>query len=236
MTATNRGGAGHPGLERSRVDRRRARRGAARRGRPGLVVVSSPTDPTAAVARAHGARVWSSAQPGYGAACWAGAETALAEGAADRRLPRRRLRRPARRATARARAAARRVAPTWCSAAATCAVFPTPCRRTLGSAIGWCCACCACCSARASATCRRSKPSAPTPCASMDMREMTYGWTVEMLVKAARARPARRGGDDRVPAATGRPIESRRQPARIDPRGGQIARLRRGVRLHLAAR
>jgi glycosyltransferase involved in cell wall biosynthesis len=46
-----------------------------------LVVVSSPTDPTAAVARAHGARVLVQSQPGYGAACWAGADTALADGA-----------------------------------------------------------------------------------------------------------------------------------------------------------
>ena len=46
-----------------------------------LVVVSGPTDATAAVARAHGARVLVQHQPGYGAACWTGAETALAEGA-----------------------------------------------------------------------------------------------------------------------------------------------------------
>jgi glycosyltransferase involved in cell wall biosynthesis len=47
-----------------------------------LVVVSSPSDPTAGVARAHGARVLVQSVPGYGAACRAGAETALAEGAA----------------------------------------------------------------------------------------------------------------------------------------------------------
>jgi glycosyltransferase involved in cell wall biosynthesis len=46
-----------------------------------LVVVSGPTDSTAEVARAHGARVLVQHQPGYGAACWAGAETAIAEGA-----------------------------------------------------------------------------------------------------------------------------------------------------------
>jgi glycosyltransferase involved in cell wall biosynthesis len=46
-----------------------------------LVVVSSPGDPTAAVARAHGARVLVQSQPGYGAACRAGFETALADNA-----------------------------------------------------------------------------------------------------------------------------------------------------------
>jgi len=46
-----------------------------------LVVVGSPTDPTADVARARGARVLIQRQPGYGAACWTGAETALGEGA-----------------------------------------------------------------------------------------------------------------------------------------------------------
>jgi glycosyltransferase involved in cell wall biosynthesis len=43
-----------------------------------LVVVSSAADPTASVARSRGARVLVQRQPGYGAACWTGAETALA--------------------------------------------------------------------------------------------------------------------------------------------------------------
>ena len=46
-----------------------------------LVVVAGPDDPTAAVAREHGARVLVQRQRGYGAACWTGAETALSEGA-----------------------------------------------------------------------------------------------------------------------------------------------------------
>src|ERR1700682_611296 len=46
-----------------------------------IVVVGGPTDATADVARAHAARVLIQSEPGYGAACWAGAETALAEGA-----------------------------------------------------------------------------------------------------------------------------------------------------------
>src|SRR6266542_2704295 len=46
-----------------------------------LVVVGSPSDPTAAVARARGARVLVQRAPGYGAACWTGAEAVLADGA-----------------------------------------------------------------------------------------------------------------------------------------------------------
>jgi glycosyltransferase involved in cell wall biosynthesis len=46
-----------------------------------LVVVGGPTDPTAAVARSHGARVLVQRQPGYGAACWTGAQLALADDA-----------------------------------------------------------------------------------------------------------------------------------------------------------
>src|SRR5438874_8545894 len=46
-----------------------------------LVVVGGPTDPTATVARLHGARVLVQLEPGYGAACSAGAKVALADGA-----------------------------------------------------------------------------------------------------------------------------------------------------------
>src|SRR5258707_14812053 len=46
-----------------------------------LVVVGGPNDPTAEVARRHGARVLVQRGRGYGAACWTGAEKALAEGA-----------------------------------------------------------------------------------------------------------------------------------------------------------
>jgi glycosyltransferase involved in cell wall biosynthesis len=46
-----------------------------------LVVVGSSTDPTGDVARARGARVLVQAAPGYGSACWTGAESALARGA-----------------------------------------------------------------------------------------------------------------------------------------------------------
>src|SRR5437773_11326070 len=46
-----------------------------------LVVVGGTSDPTADVARQHGARVLVQRSAGYGAACWSGAEVALAEGA-----------------------------------------------------------------------------------------------------------------------------------------------------------
>src|ERR1700736_854210 len=46
-----------------------------------LAVVGGPTDPTAAAARAHGARVLVQRAPGYGAACSTGAEVAMADGA-----------------------------------------------------------------------------------------------------------------------------------------------------------
>ena len=45
-----------------------------------LVVVGGPTDPTATVARLHGARVLVQLEPGYGAACSTGAEIAVADG------------------------------------------------------------------------------------------------------------------------------------------------------------
>jgi glycosyltransferase involved in cell wall biosynthesis len=46
-----------------------------------LVVVGGPADPTAKVAEAHGARVVLPGRSGYGAACWAGATVAMAAGA-----------------------------------------------------------------------------------------------------------------------------------------------------------
>ena len=46
-----------------------------------VVVVGGPGDPTASVARAHGAEVLVQPRPGYGAACWTGASAALDAGA-----------------------------------------------------------------------------------------------------------------------------------------------------------
>jgi glycosyltransferase involved in cell wall biosynthesis len=151
-----------------------------------LVVVGGPTDPTAAVARSHGARVLVQPQPGYGAACWAGAETALAEGArivvfldgdyadppaalpailgplqdgrADLVLGCRDLRRFPNALPPHARLGNRLVL--GLLRVLRCARFgDLPSFKAI----------------RADAL------------ADLDMREMTYGWTVEMLVKAARS-------------------------------------------------
>ena len=46
-----------------------------------VVVVGSLADPTAPVAAAHGARIIAQSRPGYGAACWQGAREAAALGA-----------------------------------------------------------------------------------------------------------------------------------------------------------
>src|SRR5580765_4666116 len=46
-----------------------------------LVVVGSASDPTGPVVQAHGATVLVQSRPGYGAACWTGAEAALSNGA-----------------------------------------------------------------------------------------------------------------------------------------------------------
>jgi glycosyltransferase involved in cell wall biosynthesis len=45
-----------------------------------LVVVAGANDPTARVARQHGAEVLVQQRPGYGAACWTGAQAALESG------------------------------------------------------------------------------------------------------------------------------------------------------------
>jgi glycosyltransferase involved in cell wall biosynthesis len=172
-----------------------------------LVVVASATDPTAQVARAHHARVLVQAQPGYGAACWTGAQAALAEGAdivafldgdyadppaelprilapilagrADLVLGCRDLRQHPDALPAHARLGNRLVL--WLM------------RLLVGRSFG---------------DLPSFKAIRADALRSLDMREMTYGWTVEMLVKAARAdlrcvevsidyRP-RRGGRSKV--------------------------------------
>jgi glycosyltransferase involved in cell wall biosynthesis len=152
-----------------------------------LVVVGAHDDPTAQVARGRGGRVVVPAARGYGAACWAGAQVAMAAGAqvvafldgdyadppealprllapialgrADLVLGRRNLRR-----------------------------FPAalPLHARLGNRL-------VLLLLRAVV---RSQPYADLPSFKairadclrrLDLREMTYGWTVEMLIKAARA-------------------------------------------------
>ena len=151
-----------------------------------LVVVGSQNDPTAEVARRHGARVVVQAGRGYGAACWTGAQAAMATnarvvafldgdyadppaalprllapiaaGRADLVLGRRDLRR-----------------------------FPAalPLHARLGNAIVL----------LLLRVLVRSRSFGDLPSfkairadalRGLDLREMTYGWTVEMLIKAAR--------------------------------------------------
>jgi glycosyltransferase involved in cell wall biosynthesis len=151
-----------------------------------LVVVSGPTDSTAAVARARGARVLEQPAPGYGAACWAGAAVALAEGAqivafldgdyadppaalpdllgplqagrADMVLGCRDLRRFPNALPPHARLGNQLVLRLL--------------RVLLGARFG---------------DLPSFKAIRADALREMGMREMTYGWTVEMLVKAARA-------------------------------------------------
>jgi glycosyltransferase involved in cell wall biosynthesis len=150
-----------------------------------LVVVGSQSDPTAAVASARGARVVVQRAPGYGAACWTGAELALSQGAAivafldgDYADP--------------PEALPRIVAPIQQGRADLVLGcrdlhrFPEalPAHARVGNTL-------VCWLLHALLRTRfRDLPSCKAIRASalrqLDMREMTYGWTVEMLVKASR--------------------------------------------------
>lgn len=172
-----------------------------------LVVVGSQADPTAAVARARGATVLVQEEPGYGAACRTGAEFAVANGAAivafldgDYSDPPAEL--------------ARILEPIHDGHAdlvlgcRDLRRFPdaVPVHARLGNAL-------VCGLLRALLRAQfRDLPSYKAIRAAalrdLEMREMTYGWTVEMLVKASRRglriqqlpieyRP-RRGGKSKV--------------------------------------
>jgi glycosyltransferase involved in cell wall biosynthesis len=172
-----------------------------------LVVVASAADPTADVARAHGARVIVQSMPGYGAACRSGAEVAMAHGAqivafldGDYADPPAQL--------------ARLVEPIQHNRAdlvlgcRDLRRFPNalPLHARLGNTL-------VCGLLRVLLRARfRDLPSYKAIRASalrdLHMREMTYGWTVEMLVKSARRRlrieqidvvyRRRRGGQSKV--------------------------------------
>jgi glycosyltransferase involved in cell wall biosynthesis len=150
------------------------------------VVVGSAEDPTAEVARAHQAQVLVPSRSGYGAACWTGAQAALADGAEvvafldgdysdpPAELPR--LLAPL--LTGQADLALGLRAPTRAASALPLharlgnrlVLFGL--RRLLG---------------RSFADLPSYKAVTAQALRRLDMREMTYGWTVEMLVKAARA-------------------------------------------------
>jgi glycosyltransferase involved in cell wall biosynthesis len=172
-----------------------------------LVVVGSDIDPTAAVASAHGATVLVQHAPGYGAACWTGVQHALARGAdviafvdGDYADP------PA--------ALPRIVAPVQQRRAdlvlgcRDLRRFPDalPPHARLGNAlVRWLLRALLRTDFRDLPSCKAIRASALR---QLGMREMTYGWTVEMLAKAARQhlrieqldveyRP-RRGGHSKV--------------------------------------
>jgi glycosyltransferase involved in cell wall biosynthesis len=151
-----------------------------------IVVVGGPTDTTADVAAARGARVLIQRAPGYGAACWAGAEAALAEGAeivafldgdyADPPAELPRLLAPLRAGRADLVLGCRdlRRFPTALPAHARIGnrLVLGLLQVLVGAHFG---------------DLPSFKAIRADALRQMSMREMTYGWTVEMLVKAARA-------------------------------------------------
>jgi glycosyltransferase involved in cell wall biosynthesis len=153
---------------------------------PVIVVVGSASDATASIARDHGATTLIQTRPGYGAACWTGAQAALAQGAdiitfldgdysdppadlprilapilvgrADLVLGVRDLSQHPAAVPAHARLGNRLVR--WLM------------RHTIGHAY---------------ADLPSFKAIRADALQALEMQEMTYGWTVELLVKAARA-------------------------------------------------
>jgi glycosyltransferase involved in cell wall biosynthesis len=151
-----------------------------------LVVVASADDPTARVARAHGAEVLVQHGRGYGAACWSGAQAALERGArvvafldGDYADP------PADLPRVLAPLLAGRVDVVLGCRDLHQHPRALPAHARLGNALvlllmrllyG-----------RRYTDLPSFKAVRADVFQSLDMREMTYGWTVEMLAKAARA-------------------------------------------------
>jgi glycosyltransferase involved in cell wall biosynthesis len=151
-----------------------------------FVVVRDADDPTVSAARARDARTLVQARPGYGAACWTGSQAAIAagvdviayldgdyadppaelprvlepllDGRADLVLGCRRLGRDRRELPIHARAGNQLV------------------RLLLRQAVG-----------RSFRDLPSFKAVRADALGRLEMREMTYGWTVEMLLKSARA-------------------------------------------------
>ena len=176
----------HPG------PRRRRRRSAAwwRRSRAAGSTRSSSSTAAAATARsqgasAAGAAVVSETRRGYGRACRAGAE---ARGRLrDHRFSRRRRQRLPGADPAPGRAdlptVARfrdRLAHPRRARAGSMTAHQLARRPAIGAAIG-------CFTACATPICAPSARSAATRCCGLGMREMTYGWNLEMQMRAARA-------------------------------------------------
>jgi glycosyltransferase involved in cell wall biosynthesis len=172
-----------------------------------LVVVPSQSDPTAAVAAAHGASVLIQHAPGYGAACWTGAEHAVSRGAeivafidgdyADPPTALPRLLEPLQQCRADLVLGCRDLRRFPDALPPHARLGNTLVCRLLQALLRT--------SFRDLPSCKAIRASAYRQLA---MCEMTYGWTVEMLVKAARQqlrieqlevdyRP-RRGGHSKV--------------------------------------
>jgi glycosyltransferase involved in cell wall biosynthesis len=151
-----------------------------------LVVVGSQTDPTAGVARAHGAEVLVQHGRGYGAACWTGAQAACAAGAevvafldgdyADPPADLPRLLGPL--------ASGRADLVLGCRDVRH-APAAMPIHARLGNALV--CLMIWLVYGRRYADLPSFKAIRADALQQLGMAEMTYGWTVEMLVKAARA-------------------------------------------------
>jgi glycosyltransferase involved in cell wall biosynthesis len=150
-----------------------------------LVVVPTLSDPTAAVAAAHGASVLTQHAPGYGAACWTGAEHAVSRGAeivafidgdyADPPTALPRLLAPLQQRSADLVLGCRDLRR-----------FPDalpPHARLGNTLVCWLLRPLLETSFHDLPSCKAIRASAYRQLA---MREMTYGWTVEMLVKASR--------------------------------------------------
>jgi glycosyltransferase involved in cell wall biosynthesis len=172
-----------------------------------LVVVGSEADPTADVAVQHGARVVVQRAPGYGAACWTGAESALAAGAqilafldgdyADPPAELERIVEPIEQGRADLVLGCRdlRAYPdalpphARVGNALVCFLVRTLLRENFSDLPSY-------------------KAIRADALRTLEMREMTYGWTVEMLIKASRhglrieqlpvAYRPRRGGRSKV--------------------------------------
>lgn len=149
-----------------------------------LVVVGSSSDPTGEVARAHSATVLVQRERGYGAACWTGAQYALEHGAAivafldgdyaDPPAELARLVRPIQHGKADLVLGCRdlRTHP-----------HALPAHARLGNALV--CQILRATSGFAFHDLPSFKAIRVDSLRQLGMREMTYGWTVEMLLKAA---------------------------------------------------
>jgi glycosyltransferase involved in cell wall biosynthesis len=151
-----------------------------------FVVPGSSTDATADIARAHGALIVDQARPGYGAACWAGAQAAIAHGATviafvdgDYSDP------PAELARVLAPLLAHRadLVLGWRDFTAYPGALPFHARMGNAAVL----AALRLLLGRRLRDLPSFKAIRSERLAQLRMAEMTYGWTVELIVKAARA-------------------------------------------------